>query len=59
MAKVAPQPMQYNGPPPVLPPELLARLRRMSVANGRTMDQELSALVTLAWVKFGGKEGKW
>ena len=45
---------------PQLPPELQARLERMAKTNRQTVEQELSAAVTLSWVRHVGKaKGPW
>ena len=44
------------GKPLTLPPELQDRLEKMAAANRQTCEQELAGLVTLAWVRYVGKQ---
>lgn len=46
-----------TGPQPRLTPELLARLERMAADNGRTIEQELNAIVRVAWVGHATRNG--
>lgn len=52
-----PKPTVSGGPQPRLTPELLARLERMAHDSGRTIEQELEAIVRVAWVGYATRNG--